>query len=50
MILGHTPTADARRTLAAGGAVSFYPSYVDNGQLRLSRGGAPAPAGQLAPS
>jgi hypothetical protein len=36
MILGHTPTADARRTLAAGGAVSFYPSYVANGQLGIS--------------
>jgi hypothetical protein len=36
MILGHTPSADAQRTLATGGAVSLYPSYLDKGQITLS--------------
>ena len=36
MILGRTPSADAQRALAAGGAVSLYPSYLDKGQITLS--------------
>jgi ABC-type transport system, involved in lipoprotein release, permease component len=36
LILGHEPSADAQRALAAGGAVSLYPSYLDNGQVTLS--------------
>ncbi|GAB3043693.1 hypothetical protein GCM10027052_27320 [Parafrigoribacterium mesophilum] len=36
LILGHKPSADAQRALAAGGAVSLYPSYLDKGQVTLS--------------
>ena len=36
IILGHQPSADARQSLATGGAVSFYPAYLENGQVALS--------------
>lgn len=35
MILGRAPSADAQRTLADGGAVSFYPAYLDDHQTSI---------------
>ena len=35
LILGRAPSGEARRTLAAGGAVSFYMNYVDHGALTI---------------
>ena len=36
LILGRAPGANAKRTLASGGAVSFYPAYVQDGQLAIA--------------
>ena len=36
MILGRAPSADAKRALLTGGAVSFYRSYLDNDQIRIA--------------
>jgi hypothetical protein len=36
MILGRAPSADAQRTLADGGAVSFYPTYINNHQHSIA--------------
>ncbi|MBN9140526.1 MAG: ABC transporter permease [Micrococcales bacterium] len=35
MILGHAPGADAVRMLDGGGAIAFWPEYVDDGRLTL---------------
>jgi hypothetical protein len=40
MILGHSASPAAQRTLDTGGAVSFYPSYVDDGRLSIAWWGA----------
>jgi hypothetical protein len=35
MMLGHEPDAEATRMLQDGGAVSFWPEYIDHGELTL---------------